>query len=233
MENFNVLLEPIRASLHQVGAFLPRVALAIAILIIGWLIAKAVRFAVVRTLRALNFNVITDKAGIDAFLRQGGGDIDTIAVMGALAYWLVILAAMMIAFNSLDLAYVTDLIGRIVLFVPRVMIAVVVLVFGAYFARFVSGALTVYLQNIGAGEAALLGRLCMYAIMVFVILIALDQLGLGDILRQTFLILVGAASLGLAIAFGLGGQRRAAELIEKWTQPRTEPETATRAKSVF
>ena len=233
MENFNVLLEPIRASLHQVGAFLPRVALAIAILIIGWLIAKAVRFAVVRTLRALNFNVITDKAGIDAFLRQGGGDIDTIAVMGALAYWLVILAAMMIAFNSLDLAYVTDLIGRIVLFVPRVMIAVVVLVFGAYFARFVSGALTVYLQNIGAGEAALLGRLCMYAIMVFVILIALDQLGLGDILRQTFLILVGAASLGLAIAFGLGGQRRAAELIEKWTQPRAEPETTTRAKSVF
>ena len=233
MENFNVLLEPIRASLHQVGAFLPRVVLAIAILIIGWLIAKAVRFAVVRTLRALNFNVITDKAGIDAFLRQGGGDIDTIAVMGALAYWLVILAAMMIAFNSLDLAYVTDLIGRIVLFVPRVMIAVVVLVFGAYFARFVSGALTLYLQNIGAGEAALLGRLCMYAIMVFVILIALDQLGLGDILRQTFLILVGAASLGLAIAFGLGGQRRAAELIDKWTQPRTEPETATRAKSVF
>ena len=233
MENFNVLLEPIRASLHQVGAFLPRVVLAIAILIIGWLIAKAVRFAVVRTLRALNFNVITDKAGIDAFLRQGGGDIDTIAVMGALAYWLVILAAMMIAFNSLDLAYVTDLIGRIVLFVPRVMIAVVVLVFGAYFARFVSGALTLYLQNIGAGEAALLGRLCMYAIMVFVILIALDQLGLGDILRQTFLILVGAASLGLAIAFGLGGQRRAAELIEKWTQPRAEPETTTRAKSVF
>ncbi len=233
MENINVLIEPIRASLHQIGAFLPRVALAIAILIIGWLIAKAVRFAVVRTLRALNFNVITDKAGIDAFLRQGGGDIDTIAVLGALTYWLVILAAMMIAFNSLDLAYVTDLIGRIVLFVPRVMISVVVLVFGAYFARFVSGALTVYLQNIGAGEAALLGRLCMYAIMVFVILIALDQLGLGDILRQTFLILVGAAALGLALAFGLGGQRRAAELIEKWTQPRAEPDPATRAKSVF
>jgi hypothetical protein len=233
MDNINVMIEPIRASLHQIGAFLPRVALAVAILIIGWLIAKAVRFAVVRTLRALNFNVITDKAGIDAFLRQGGGDIDTIAVLGALTYWLVILAAMMIAFNSLDLAYVTDLIGRIVLFVPRVMIAVVVLVCGASFARFVSAALTVYLQNIGAGEAALLGRLCMYAIMVFVILIALDQLGLGDILRQTFLILVGAASLGLALAFGLGGQRRAAELIEKWTQPRVEPETTTRAKSVF
>ena len=61
MDNVNVLLEPIRASLHQVGAFLPRVLLAIAILIVGWLIAKAVRFALVRTLRALNFNVITEQ----------------------------------------------------------------------------------------------------------------------------------------------------------------------------
>lgn len=234
MDNVNMLLEPIRASLLQIGAFLPRVLLAIAILIAGWLVAKAVRFALVKALRALNFNVITDKAGIDAFLRQGGGDIDTIRVLGALAYWLVILAAVMIAFNSLDLAYVTDLVGRVVLFVPRVMVAVVMLVFGAYFARFVSGALTVYLKTIGAGEAALLGRLSLYAIMAFVILIALDQLGLGDILRQTFLILVAAVALGLALAFGLGGQRRAAELIERWTRPRTDPEgPGTRTKSVL
>lgn len=234
MDNVDVLLEPIRVSLHQVGAFLPRVILAIAILIAGWLVAKAVRFALVKTLRAINFNVVTDKAGIDAFLRQGGGDIDTIRVLGALAYWLVLLAAIMIAFNSLDLAYVTDLVGRVVLFVPRVMVAVVVLVFGAYFARFVSGALTLYLRNIGASEAGLLGRLSLYAIMAFVILMALEQLGLGDVLRQTFLILVAALALGLALAFGLGGQRRAAELIERWTRPRTEAEpSGSRTKSVL
>ena len=234
MDDVNVLLEPIRASLRLVGAFLPRVILAIAILIAGWLVAKAVRFALVKTLRAVNFNVITEKAGIDAFLRQGGGDLDTSRVLAALAYWLVILAAIMIAFNSLDLAYVTDLVGRIVLFVPRVMVAVVVLVFGAYFARFVSGALTLYLRNIGAGEAALLGRLSLYAIMAFVLLIALEQLGLGDVLRQTFLILVAALALGLALAFGLGGQRRAADLIERWTRPREDVKTQSpRSKSVL
>ena len=233
MDNVDVLLEPIRASLHQVGAFLPRVILAIAILIAGWLVAKAVRFALVKTLRAINFNVVPDKAGIDAFLRQGGGDIDTIRVLGALAYWLVLLAAIMIAFNSLDLAYVTALVGRVVLFVPRVMVAVVVLVFGAYFARFVSGALTLYLRSIGASEAALLGRLSLYAIMAFVILMALEQLGLGDVLRQTFLILVAALALGLALAFGLGGQRRAADLIERWTRPRSDEPSSSRTKSVL
>jgi hypothetical protein len=222
MDNVNVLLEPIRASLHQVGAFLPRVLLAILILVAGWLVAKAVRFALDRMLRAVNFNVVTEKAGIDEFLREGGGELDTIRVLAALAYWLVILAAIMIAFNSLDLAYVTDLVGRIVLFVPRVMVAVVVVVFGTYFARFVATALTAYLRTLGVGEAGTLGRLALYAIMTFVVLIALDQLGLGEILRQTFLILIGAVALGLAIAFGLGGQRRAAELIERWTRPRDD-----------
>jgi hypothetical protein len=218
MDNVNVLLEPIRVSLHQIGAFLPRVLLAIVILIVGWLLAKAVRFAIVKALRAINFNVVTEKAGIDHFLQQGGADLDTIRVLGALVYWLVILAALMIAFNSLELAYVTDLIGRIVLFVPKVIVAVVILVFGSYFARFVSAAVTTYLLNIGVGEASLIGRLVLYAITVFVVLIALDQLGLGDIVRQTFLILIAAVGLALALAFGLGGQKRAAELIERWTR---------------
>jgi len=53
-------------------------------------------------------------------------------------------------------------------------------------------------------------------ILVFVVLIALDQLGLGDVVRQTFLILVAAVALGLALAFGLGGQHRAADLIDRW-----------------
>jgi Conserved TM helix len=223
MENMQMMLEPIRASLHQVGAFLPRVLLAIAILILGWLVAKAARFATVRMLRAINFNIVTEKAGIDNFLRQGGGATDTTNVLGMLVYWLVLLAALMIAFNSMDLAYVTDLIGRVLLFVPKVMVAVLILAFGAYFARFVGAAVTTYCENVGISDADVLGRFAQYAIMVFVILVALDQLGLGDIIRQTFLILTAAIGLALALAFGIGGSKRAAELLERWS--RRTPDT--------
>jgi hypothetical protein len=218
MDNVNVLLEPIRASLHQIGEFLPRLLLAIAILIVGWLLAKLVRFVIIRMLRAINFNVVTEKAGVDKFLQQGGGELDTTRLLGMLFYWLVILAALMIAFNSMGLAYVTDLIGRILLFVPKVMVAILVIAFGAYFARFIGTAVTVYCKNLGLSDAVALGRIAMWAILVFVILIALDQLGLGDIIRQTFLIIVAAVALGLALAFGIGGQRRAGELIERWTR---------------
>jgi hypothetical protein len=224
----NMLLDSIRESLHQIGVFLPRLLLAVVIIVVGWLVAKAVRFAVVKALRAINFNVVTEKAGVDQFFKEGGSEFDTIRVLGSLAFWLVVLAAVMVASNSLDLAYVTDLIGRVVLFVPKVMFAVVIIVFGAYFARFVASALTTYLRETHAGEAALIGRLALYAIMVFVIMIALDQMGLGDIIRQAFLIIVAGIVLGLALAFGLGGTKRAADVIERWSRPaEKEPPTKT------
>ncbi len=221
MNNVNVLLEPVRASLHAIGDFLPRVLLAVLILVAGWLLAKGVRFAVVRTLRAINFGVVTQKAGVDRFLQQGGGDLDTTRLLGGLFYWLVILAALMVAFNSLGLAYVTDLIGRIVLFVPKVMVAVLIIAFGAYFAGFIATVLGAYCRGIGLGDGEVLARLAFYAILVFVVLIALDALGVGDIIRQTFLILFGAIALALALAFGLGGRKRAAELLERWSRVRT------------
>jgi hypothetical protein len=235
MQDVNMLLESLRESLHQIGVFLPKLLLAIVILVAGWLVAKAVRFAVLRMLRAINFNVVTQKAGVDQFLKQGGAEIDTIRVLGALCYLLVILAALMIASNTLDLAYVTDLIGRLVLFVPKVIIAVVILVFGAYFARFVGTALTTHLKSTGVSEAEVIGRLALYAIMVFIAMIALDQMGLGDIIRQAFLIIVAAIGLGLALAFGLGGRKRASELIERWTQRRIEekPPARSHPKSVL
>ena len=199
------------------------VVLAIVILIVGWIVAKAVRFAVVKMLRAINFNVITEKAGIDRFLKQGGGETDTVSVLGVLVFWLVLFASLMVAFNTLDLAYVTELVGRIVLFVPKLILAVLILAFGAYFANFVAAAVTSYCHSLDMEDAPAFGRLTLYAIMAFVVLIALEQLGLGDIIRQTFLILVAAAGLAVALAFGIGGARRAGELLDRWShRPRDE-----------
>jgi hypothetical protein len=137
----------------------------------------------------------------------------------------------MIASNSLDLTFVTDLIGRIVLFVPKVMLAVIIVVFGAYFARFVGSALTTYLRDTHVGEAGLIGRLALYAIMVFVVMIALDQIGVGDIVRQAFLIIIAGVALGLALAFGLGGQRRAADIIDRWSRSADDKEAARASRA--
>jgi hypothetical protein len=212
-----MLLEPARMFLAQVGAFLPKLAMAIIVLIAGWLIAKAARFAVIRALRAINFNVLTERAGIDRFLAQGGLQSDGSAVFGLLVYWLVIFGALVIAGNTLGLTYITDLFEQVVMFVPKVMIALVILVFGAYFAAFLRNTVITYCKRRDIRDADVLGRITQYAIIVFVVLIALEQVNIaGAVIRVSFLIILGGVVLALALAFGLGGQRWAADLLDRW-----------------
>ena len=227
MEKFDMLIEPLRAVLAQVGAFLPRLALAVVVLIGGWLLAKVARFTIVKALRAINFNVLTERAGVDGFLEQGGIGTDMTGIFGTLVYWLVILAALIIAFQGLGLTYITDLLHKVVLFVPHVVVALLLLAFGAYFARFVASTVSTYCRNvgIGPGDAELLARVAQYAIIAFVVLIALDQLGVGGaIVRESFLIILAGVVFALALAFGLGGRDWAASLLERWWPRRRREE---------
>lgn len=223
MDRFDPIIEPLRAFLAQLGDVLPRLLLAIIVVIAGWIIAKAVRFAIDRGLRAVNFHVVTERAGIDAFLREGGIRGDFTGIVAVLFYWIVILAALVMGFNLLGLSYITDLLSEVLRFVPKVMVALLILAFGAYFARFIGNTVAAYCHNIKLQDADLMGALARYAIVVFVVLVALDQVNVGgDIVRQTFLILLAGVVFALALAFGLGGRDWAADLLERWW-PRKKP----------
>lgn len=217
MQNFDVMLEPLRGLLQQVGGFMPRLAVALVVLVVGWLLAKAFRFSVVKALRAVNFHVLTERAGIDGFLQQGGAESDTTELVGWLGYALVILASLIVAFNGLGLTQVTELLTRTLLFVPRLLVAMLVVVFGSYFARFVGNAVQSYCKGAGIGDAQLIGRVVQYGTVAFVLLLAIDHLDIGGgLIQQTFLILLAGVVFALALSFGLGGRERAAALLERW-----------------
>ena len=138
-------------------------------------------------------------------------------MFGWIAYALIILASLIIAFNGLGLSQVTDLLGKVMLFVPRLLVALLVLVFGSYFARFAGNAVQGYCKGAGIGDAELLGHLMRYGVMAFVILLAVDHLDIGGgLIQQTFLILLGGVVFALALSFGLGGRHRASRLLESW-----------------
>lgn len=217
MEKIDVMLVPVRGLLLEIGNFLPRLGVALAVIVVGWLLAKGFRIGLVKALRALNFHILTERSGIDGFLKQGGGQKDTTEWIGIICYALVLIVSLIIAFNSLGLTQVTDLLGKVLLFVPRVLVALLVLVFGSYFARFVANAVQRYFRAAGISDAEILGRVVRYAIMVFVLLLAIDHLDIGGrLIQQTFLILLAGVVFALALAFGMGARERAAELIERW-----------------
>jgi hypothetical protein len=217
MQSIDFILETAREFLHQVAVFLPRLLLALVVVAIGWLFAKAARFAVERGLRAVNFTVLTERAGTDNFLHQAGMRGDTTSVFGLVAYWLVILATLMIAFNGLGLTYITDLLGRVVWFTPKILVAMLLVVFGSYCARVVGSAVHNYCEDAQIPDADMLGRIARYVIVIFVVMIALGQIDVGgDIVQRTFLIILAGLMLAFALAFGLGGKEWAAAMLERW-----------------
>ena len=217
MDDIKLLLEPLHALLTQVGAFMPRLLIALGVLVVGWLFAKAFRFSVVKTLRLLNFNVLTERAGVDAFLQQGGTEKDTTDVVGWIAYAIALLVSLIIAFNSLGLTQVTDLLSKLLLFVPKVLVALLITVFGSYFARFVGTTVQAYCRAAAITDGELLGRLVRYAILTFVLLLAIDHLDIsGGLIQQTFLILLAGFVFAAALAFGLGARDHAKAILDRW-----------------
>jgi hypothetical protein len=217
MHNLDFLPQAANNFMQKTADMLPSVAAAIGIILIGWLIAKLVRFVVERGLRAINFNVLTERAGTDHFLQQGGLQGDTTTLFGLFAYWLVILVSLLSASEQMGLVHITDLLKRILLYSPEVLISMLIAVFGSYFARFVGSAVSTYCVEAQIPDADLLGKLAQYLIMAFVIMIALSQLEVGgDIVQRTFLVILAGVVLALALAFGIGGKDWAAALLERW-----------------
>jgi len=223
MDVLSVVSDSVRVVATRLAQWLPGLLLAILILVAGWLCARLLRYLLVKGLRAVNFGVLAERSGLDGFLRRGGVTYDSVKLLGALAYWLVVLLAAMAAFNSIGLPGVSELLGQIALFVPSLLVAVVALAFGVYFARFAGDALSAYLRNIGVDGAERLGGLVRVAVVVFVVALALDQLGIGGALvGRMVLMLLAAVGLACVIAFGIGGRDWAAGWLERWRVRRTE-----------
>ena len=217
------VLESVKAFLNQMSAFLPKLIGALVILIVGWIIAKVVRSLAVKGLKLIRLDVLVEKSGIDEFLKQGGLQLTMQGLLAGLLYWLIMLIVLLAASNSLGLQVASDLFSKIVLYIPNVIVAVIVLILGAFFARLVKGILLTYLNNVGVEGAATISTLAQYAIIVFVTFTALEQLAIGrELIVSAFELAFGAVCLALALAFGLGGRDWATSIFENLRKKKDE-----------
>jgi len=215
-QQLDIVMTSLRSFLFDLGAFLPVLIGAVAILIVGWLVAKLLQFVVVRGLKGVQFHALTESAGVDDFLKKGGVRQSTVDVLGVMVYWLTILMTLLTTFNVLGLTALSTLFHRVAEFVPNVVVAMLTLTIGLYFARFVANAVTAYTRNVGMVDADLIGRLLRWSIAAFVVMLSIGQFNIPErVLESGLLILFGGVVLALALAFGFGGQKWAADKLDK------------------
>jgi Mechanosensitive ion channel, conserved TM helix len=219
-DQFATTLDSMKSFWWEVSGAFPALFAATVLLLIGWGVARLLRRGVIRLLRLLRIDLLAEKAGIEDFLLQGGVRYTTVTLLGNLVYWLIMFTVILAALNSLGLQNASALFNKIILYMPNVIVAILVLMFGALFAKIVRAVTFTYLSNIGISGADVIGHIAQWAILLFVVSVALEQLSLGgQILVSAFQIGFGAICLALAIAFGLGGKDLAAHLLGKiWKQ---------------
>lgn len=211
----DVLTESYNTFFNELAAFLPSLIGAILILIIGWILAKLIKTASIKLLKLIRLDVVTEKAKIDKFLKDGGSDRSAIDILGSIIYWLIMLIVILAGLNTLGLSVASELFNQIILYIPNVIVAVLALIFGIFLAGFIAQVVTTYLKNIGVTNASIIGAIAKYAIILFVVSLSLTQLSIGEqLVTNAFLLLFGAACLALGLAFGLGGKEWAAGVIE-------------------
>lgn len=215
-EQLNVILDSLKSFWAQFVFLLPKVLGSLVLVVLGWLLAKAFRKGTMKILKLLRVDEMAERSGIEDFLLQGGVRYTTVTLIGNLVYWLVLFTSILAVLNMLGLQIAAELFNKIILYIPNVIVAMIVLIFGTLFAKVIQGITFTYLNNIGISGAQLMGTVAQYAVLIFVVSLALEQLSIGGlVLVSAFQIAFGAFCLALALAFGLGGREWAAHVLEK------------------
>ena len=217
---FEAVVVSITAALVNLLSFIPALVGAIVILVIGWIIAGALARLVTTVLQRVGFESAAERTGVADFLEKSGARGWTASrVVGELVKWTIRLVFLEAAASALHLEAVTELINRVVLFVPNLVVALVVLMVGALLARLLSGMVRGATAEAGFSNPSLMGRIAQTAVLAFAVIVAVNQIGIATAIVNTlFMAVVGALALAAALAFGLGGREVAAEIWRQWYQ---------------
>ena len=212
-----VLLEPARTVLAQISQFVVNVLLVLIILVIGWLVSKAIKAVVVKGLREVKLDELSDRIELESLLEKGGISYSLSELIGVVCYWLALLVTFMVAINAIGLTIAAELLNKVVLYIPNVIAAVFILILGMFAATILKNIVYTAATNSGITQGKILSNAVEIVIIVFAILVSLEQLNVGIRITELTLSIV-LASIGLAfgLAFGLGCKELAGKMMSEF-----------------
>lgn len=202
--------EPFQAVLGGIYAYLPRALGAAVVLLVGWLGAKGVRFAVSRLL---------DR--VEAFLRARAGEererqAEEAAerAVETLVFWLVILVAAGAAAEVLGLSSITGGLASFAQYIPNLIGSVVVLFGGLIAGNLAASWVRSATRSAGLAYGDAIAKVSKTAILLLAGVVALSQIGIDSTLLVVALGILLASFLGaVSLAFGLGARATVANII--------------------
>jgi small-conductance mechanosensitive channel len=198
----------------KVAEFLPNIAGAILLLIVGYLVAKSLGLVVSKLLAKLGLDRITESSGIASAVQSTGLDATASAIFGKVVYWLIFMTFMISAADTLGLPRVSSTIDDFVLYLPKLIGAMLVVIIGLFAAHLVRTAIETASQGMELEYGKPLGTLIHALMVIVVISLAIGQLEIEtDLLNQVISIILFAVGAAVALSLGMGTRTTSGNII--------------------
>jgi hypothetical protein len=211
--------DSLRESLDLVLGAIPRILGFIVIVAIGWFVSSLLARGVAGLLRAIRFDELMQRSGLGDFLAKMGTGTDPATMVATLVKWLIRIVVLLVAFDTLGLPAVSDVMRQFLLWLPNLVVAMVILFIGGIAARALGNIVRGATAEGGFRNPETLSNVARTAVWAFAIVIAVNQLGIASNLINTlFTGFVGALALAAGLSFGLGGRDLAQRSLDNWYQ---------------
>src|SRR5690349_2340077 len=201
--NFQILIDALTRIIVGIIDFIPNLINGLIILIVGFLLARLVRWVTRTVLQRIGFDPLIERTGITSSLRGLGLRTPLSSIIAQTLFWLLLLSFLITSTRMMQLEAVARLLEQLLAFLPTVIAALIVFLLGGIVARFVGGLITTLATGAGITYAARVGSIVQYLITLFVVILALGVLGVDTNILVTAVTLMIAA-FGLAIGLALG-----------------------------
>lgn len=196
--------------------FVPSLVGALLVFLIGWFVAAALSKFVVQALRTLKIDQFLDNAGLRNILDKANLKGTASGFLGALVKWFLIIVFLVAASEILGLIQISIFLNSVLNYIPQLVIAVIILLVAVLFSKFVGNVIQASVKAAGLNHSSFLSTVAKWAIMIFAILAALEQLGIAlALIRTLFTGIVALIAVAGGLAFGLGGKDIAADYLNK------------------
>ena len=194
--------------------FIPTLVGALLVFLIAWIAGIILAKVTMRVLTAIQADRVFDQVGVMKHLHDSGVEWQFSSFVAGVVKWFFIIAGFLAAVDILGLNQVSAYISSILLYIPNIIVAALILLVAAVLATFLERVVEASMRTTAVGPSALVGLVVRWSVWGFAILAALSQLQVASALVATlFTGLVAMLAIAGGLAFGLGGQGHARDIL--------------------
>lgn len=218
----DIAMSSVSSMTNEISKVLPNVLYAIIVLILGWLLTKIVVKIITKVLKLAKADKLDDKINEIELLGDKKMNFDIIKIVAKFVKWFMYIIILVIISDILNLTIISEEIGSLLSYLPKLFSALVIFTLGLLFANFLKKAIQSFFESMDLSGSKVISRIVFIIILVFVSVTALNQAGIDtNIITSNVTLILASLLLAFSIAFGLGAREIVADLLRTFYARKT------------